>query len=152
MAIRHRTPFAPEFNFVVLRPFTFNGRSYAVGEEFDKANVNERTLRKLYDSRNIDAVIPSFTLKRDKGDAEPERDAEVSTPVAAPLAAPQKPKSKGKRKAPDPEPEPEAAPATSRYRLDENFGVYRIFDGEALVRECATADEAKAAMAELSGE
>lgn len=146
MAIRHRTPFAPEFNFVVLRPFTFNGRSYAVGEEFDKANVNERTLRKLYDSRNIDAVIPSLTLKRDKGDAEPEGDTEVSAPVATP----QKPKSKGKRKAADPE--PEAAPVTSRYRLDENFGVYRIFDGETLVRECATADEAKAAMAELSGE
>lgn len=147
MAIRHRTPFAPEFNFVVLRPFTFNGRDYAVGEEFDKANVNERMLRKLYDSRNIDAVIPSFTLKGDKGEPEHDGDAEASAPAPA---AP-KVKAKGKRKASEPEPRAEA-PAASRYRLDENFGVYRIFDGETLVRECATADEAKAAMAELSGE
>jgi hypothetical protein len=151
MSIRYRTPFAPEFNFIVKRPMTFNGHAYETGEEFDKANVNDRVLRRLYDSRYIDAVIPSLMLKQ--GQSEPEAAPEPApAPKAAPKAAPEPAaKPKGKRKAATaPEPKPEAQ--APHYRLDDGFGVFRIFDGETLVRECATAEEAKAAMAELSGE
>ena len=139
MALRHRTPFAPEFNFVVRKPFTFYGRPYEPGEEFDKSNVNVRMLQKLHEQHKIDAVIPSFTIQKDV--AEPE--AEV-----APSAA--KKPAKAKLKALEPAAEP--AVQAKRYRLESNFGVVKIIDGDTVVRECADLEEAKAAMAELSGE
>lgn len=138
MAIRHRTPFAPEFNFVVRKLFTFNGRPYEPGEDFDKANVNVRMLQKLHEQHKIDAVIPSFTIQKDAGEADPEP------------TAPAKAKAAKKAKA---EPAPaEPAPAGNRYRLKSNFGKVHILDGDTVVRECEDFEEAKAAMAELAGE
>lgn len=151
MVVRLRVPFAPEFNFVVVRPLTINGRSYVVGEDFDKSGVNVRLLQKLHEQFKIDAVIPSFTIQKDE--AEPEADAPA--PEAAPAPAPAKGKPGRKPKAAAAEPveapvEP-AAPAP-RYRLESNFGVIKIMEGETMVRECADLEEAKAAMAELAGE
>jgi hypothetical protein len=158
MAIRTRTPFAPEFNFVIKRPMTYNGRQYEPGDEFDKSNIGERVLQRLYEARYIDAVIPSLMLKQDR--AEPEAEAQPeATPEPAPepkAAAVPAAKPKGKRKADAvaPEPQPELKPEAQapRYRLDDGFGFYRIYDGETVVYESTSADEAKAAMAKLSGE
>lgn len=151
MAIRHRTPFAPEFNFVVVRPFTFNGRDYGVGEEFDKANVNVRLLQRLHEQGKLNAVIPSLTIRKDTAEAEP--DATAMPPEAPPAPAKGKPGRKPKAAATEEQaaPEPAAAPA-NRYRLEANFGVVRIMEGDTVVRECADLEEAKAAMAELAGE
>ena len=133
MAVAQRTPFAPEFNFVVTRPVTVSGREYAAGDEFDKTNVDVRLLRLLYEQRRLDAVIPSIILKKDDG----------KRPAAAPP-----PKAKAAKTKTEPQPE---KAAVQRYRLENNFGSLKIMDGDTLVKECATLEEAKAAMAELSG-
>lgn len=151
MVVRYRVPFAPEFNFVVIRPFTINGRSYAVGDEFDKAGVNERLLRKLHEQFKIDAVIPSFTIQKDEAEAEPDApQPQVEAPAAPAKGRPgRKPKA---AKEAAPEPAAAAPAATPRYRLEGNFGGVKIMDGDTVVRECADLEEAKAAMAELAGE
>lgn len=127
-----RSPFSPDFNFVVNHPITYMGRSYQPGEDFDKTNVDPRLLLMLYEQHKINSVIPSILLKPDDG----KRSA----------AAP--PKAKAKAAKAEPQPEKVAAP---RYRLESNFGSLKIMDGDKLVKECATPDEAKAAMAELAG-
>lgn len=136
MNIHYRTPFAPEFNFVVTHPFTFNGRDYAPGEEFDKAQANSRLLLALYEQRKLDAVIPSIIIHNDG---------------ARPVAHPVKAKPGRKPKAEEPVAEKVDQPG-NRYRIVGNFGTMKIMDGDTVVRECASLDEAKAAMAELSGE
>lgn len=137
MVIRYRTPFAPEFNFVVKRPFTNMGREYAVGEELDKANVNVRLLQKLYDMHKIDAVIPSFTIKGDI--AEPD-----SEPVSAPRKRGPKPKIA--------EPAGEQAEGAERYQLVSNFNRHRIMDNGKLLREYDNLEEAQDAFKALTGE
>jgi hypothetical protein len=138
MNINFRTPFAPQFNFVVKHPFTFNGRDYERGEDFDKAQANDRLLQALYEQNKLDAVVPSIIIQE---------------PAAKPVVQPAKAKPGRKPKAEAEEPmagEPEQP--TNRYRIAGNFGTMRIMDGDTVVRECASLDEAKAAMAELSGE
>lgn len=147
MPVRHRVPFSPDFNFKVVRPFIFMGTNYSVGDDFDKANVNVRLLERIYDQHRIDAVIPSLTITNDgteEGDTEPE-----------PVKAKGKKGKKVKVEEPAaPEPEPEAGNPVSatpkNYRLEANFGKVRIMDGETVVRECETLEEATAAMQELS--
>jgi hypothetical protein len=127
-----RSPFSPAFNFVVNHPITFAGRNYQPGEDFDKTNVEPRLLQMLWEQHKINSVIPSIVLKSDDG----------KRPAAAP------PKAKAKAAKEEPQPDKAAAP---RYRLESNFGSLKIMDGDTLVKECATPEEAKAAMAELSG-
>jgi len=140
MSIHYRTPFSPDFNFVVAQPVTFNGREYQRGEDFDKTNVEARLLKLLWDQRKLETVIPTIVIAKEP--AAPT--AEAAQPV----------KAKAARKAKAAEEEPPAAPTApaTRYRLEGNFGGVKIMDGNKVVRECATLDEAKAAMAELAGE
>lgn len=135
MQINYRTPFAPEFNFVVKHPFTFKGREYSQGEEFDKAEADQRLLFQLWDAHKLDAVIPSIIIQ------------DAASKIAAPKAKPPK-----KAKAEEPAPPAEPAVSGKRYRLENNFGKVKIMDGNTVIRECADLDEAKAAMAEISGE
>lgn len=135
MQLNQRTPFAPQFNFVVKQPFTFKGREYTRGDEFDKAEADERLLHQLWDAHKLDAVIPSIIIQ------------DAASKVAAPKAKPPK-----KAKAEAPEAPDEPAPQPNRYRLEGNFGVIKIMDGTTVVRECSTREEAMAAMAELAGE
>lgn len=142
MAVRYRTPFAPEFNFIVKRPFTIDGREYAVGEEFDKANVNDRLLKKLYDQHKLDAVIPSFTIRKD---AE-EPDGDVAPPVKEPPA-----KSRVKEAAPAVEAVSPAEPSGEKpkYWLEPSFKSVKLMSATGEVGKYKTKEEAEAALAAL---
>ena|ERR1043166_3409528 len=50
---RKRGKFNHEREFVVFKPFLLNGRNYARGEPFDKASVDLRRLRQLFDVHYI---------------------------------------------------------------------------------------------------
>lgn len=150
MVVRYRTPFAPEFNFIVKRPFTVDGRDYAVGEEFDKANVNVRLLQKLYEQHKLDAVIPSFTIRKDAEEAEAE-------PAPQPKEKPAKPKRKAEATVAAPAPEQPAVEApvaaggeAPQYRVEPAFGGVKLVGPSGVVGKFKTREEAEAAMAGLS--
>ncbi len=50
-----RLPFTYADNYTVSRPFTYNGKKYAYGDNFnvEKAECDNRKLRQLYDARYI---------------------------------------------------------------------------------------------------
>lgn len=137
-----RSPFAPEFNFVVKHPFTFAGRHYEPGEEFDKTNVEARLLKMLHEQHKLDSVIPSIVIAE-----------KPSKPVMAAKAAKAGKGAPRKDEAPSATPAAEAAPAAPAraLKLANNFNKVQIMDGETVVRECANREEAIAAMKELGG-
>lgn len=134
MSIQYRTPFSPDFNFVVKQPLTFNGHDYERGDDFDKANVEPRLLQLLWEQHKLDTVIPTIVLKKEASEAAPKAKPGKKPKAAEPAAA------------------PEAAEGPKRYSIKNNFGKVMIMDGDTVVRECADFDAAKAAMAELAGE
>lgn len=132
-----RSPFAPEFNFVVKHAFTYQAKAYEPGEDFDKTGVDPRLLKMLYEQHKIDSVIPSILI------AEPAKpvvsQAKAAKAINAAKAKPLKVM----------EGEPKKA---KQYTLNNNFGVLAIMDGDTVVRKCTSMEEAQAAMAELTKE
>lgn len=110
-------PFTPLYDFIVERPMTIHGRTYARGDTLDKTDLSERLLRQLYEQRKI---IPSpgfggnpaprylnnglgkadqlrVEIEREEaeqnsvkgeGDAQPRSDAEPAAPRGARAAKP----------------------------------------------------------------
>jgi pyruvate/2-oxoglutarate dehydrogenase complex dihydrolipoamide acyltransferase (E2) component len=151
MVVRYRTPFAPEFNFIVKRPFVLDGHSYSVGDEVEKGSVNVRLLQKLYEQHKIDAVIPSFTIQKDAGEDEAGED-DAAKPKKA--AAQARQKAKAAAVAPEPE-EPASEPpvadaAASQYRIEPAFGGVKVVGPSGVIGKYKSKAEAEAAIAELS--
>ena len=135
-----RSPFAPEFNFVVKHPFTFNGREYGPGEDFDKTNVDPRLLRMLFEQHKLDSIIPSIIIAAPA--SKPKAPAKPATPPK---------KAEAKKPAPKPATAKKGAPEAPRFTAKNNFHKVEIKDGEKVIKTVDTPAEAQAALAELNG-
>lgn len=56
MTTLRRPEFNPNLKFTVIKPVLVDSTEFKVGDAFDKALVNVRLLRQLYDAKYIDAV------------------------------------------------------------------------------------------------
>ena len=110
----NRLPFSPSYEFRATRAFVMQGIEYTMGKPIDKAGIEVRRLRQMYDSRMIEAIM----------DAAPAAPA----PAKAPAQKAEKPAQKA-------EPAKVEAPAPeankSALRLDyRGFGRYFVLDAE----------------------
>lgn len=54
---RHqRAPFSPGAEFTCLRPFVMSGVSYSMGDTLDKAGIEHRRLRQMFEARMIEVA------------------------------------------------------------------------------------------------
>lgn len=52
-------PFSPHYDFVAARVVTINGQNLVPGDPVNKADLGERRLRQMYESRIITPVAPT---------------------------------------------------------------------------------------------
>jgi hypothetical protein len=110
----NRLPFSPAYQFRATRAFVMQGIEYTMGTPIDKAGIETRRLRQMYDSRMIEAILDE-------------------APVAqAPAKAPAKKAEPKAVKAETPKVESKPAEATnSALRVDyRGFGRYFVIDAE----------------------
>lgn len=110
----NRLPFSPAYQFRATRAFVMQGVEYTMGMPMDKAGIETRRLRQMYDSRMIEPIL----------DEEPVAQApmKASAKKAEPKAV----------KAETPKVESNPAEATnSALRVDyRGFGRYFVIDAE----------------------
>lgn len=53
----NRLPFSPSYEFRATRAFVMQGIEYTMGTPIDKAGIEVRRLRQMYDSRMIEAIL-----------------------------------------------------------------------------------------------
>jgi len=53
----NRLPFSPSYEFRATRAFVMQGIEYTLGMPIDKAGIETRRLRQMYDSRMIEAIL-----------------------------------------------------------------------------------------------
>lgn len=53
----NRLPFSPSYEFRATRAFVMQGIEYTLGTPIDKAGIETRRLRQMYDSRMIEAIL-----------------------------------------------------------------------------------------------
>lgn len=110
----NRLPFSPSYEFRATRAFVMQGIEYTMGMPIDKAGIETRRLRQMYDSRMIDPIM------------------DEAPAAQAPAKAPAK---KAEKKAEKAEPAKVEAPAPeankSAKRIDyRGFGRYFVVDAE----------------------
>lgn len=110
----NRLPFSPSYQFRATRAFVMQGIEYTMGTPIDKAGIEVRRLRQMYDSRMIEAIL-------DEAPAAP-----------APTKAPAKKAEPKAVKAETPKVEINPTEATnSALRVDyRGFGRYFVIDAE----------------------
>lgn len=108
----NRLPFSPSYEFRATRAFVMQGVEYLMGTPIDKAGIEVRRLRQMYDSRMIEPVL----------DAEPAQAPKA--PAKKAVARPEKADAAKVE-------QPPAEATTSALRIDyRGFGRYFVIDAE----------------------
>jgi ribosomal protein L12E/L44/L45/RPP1/RPP2 len=110
----NRLPFSPSYEFRATRAFVMQGIEYTIGMPIDKAGIETRRLRQMYDSRMIEAIL----------DAAPAAPAPAKAPAKKAEAKAQK------AEAPKVEATPTEANKSALSVDYRGFGRYFVIDAE----------------------
>lgn len=111
----NRLPFSPGYQYKATRPFVMGGVAYTYGDVIDKAGIEDRRLRLMYEARMIEVAEEAAPVAR----------------VAAVLQPPQKPAKA-----------PEEAPVASTIE-HRGFGRWYVVKGQETVSGPHTQAEAQ---------
>lgn len=73
----NRLPFSPSYEFRATRAFVMQGIEYTMGMPIDKAGIEVRRLRQMYDSRMIEAILDDAPVAKAPAKA-PAKKAETA--------------------------------------------------------------------------
>ena len=110
----NRLPFSPSYEFRATRAFVMQGIEYTMGTPIDKAGIEVRRLRQMYDSRMIEPIMDAAPAAQAPAKA-PAKKAENKAQKAEPAQVEQQP----------------TEAQTSALRVDyRGFGRYFVIDAD----------------------